>query len=156
MDKISKLALLLFLAIGTSCHKDEASPIPTIFTQLEGRWQFEEGILDGMEVDEWNETTMEISIFSDSSVKVICSNQPQNRVNIWPEESTLYLKKLSERSFYRDDEIDVLTSFSESKLALSMQPPREWSYDEECDAPEVSAFQCSNEGTWYFILKKDN
>jgi hypothetical protein len=156
MDKISKLALLLFLSIGTSCHKDEVSPLPTVFTQLEGRWQFEEGILDGMEVEEWSEASMKISIVSDSSIKIICANQPLGRVNIWPEESTLYLKKLSERSFYRNDEIDVLTSFFESKLTLSMQPPREWSYDEECDAPEVSAFQCSNEGTWYFVLNKDN
>jgi hypothetical protein len=108
-----------------------------------------------MEVEEWNEVSMEISIVSDSSIKVICSNQPLGRVNIWPDESILYLKKLFEKSFYRHDEINVLTSFFESKLTLYMHPPREWSYKEECDAPEINGFQCSNEGSWYFILNKE-
>lgn len=83
-------------------------------------------------------------------------NQPTNRKKIWPDQSILYLKRSSERTFYRNDDIDIhITSF-EAELSISMQPPRDWSYDEECEAPEENAFQCSSEGTWSFILNKIN
>lgn len=63
MNKLLKILFLLFLSLGTSCNKDESSPFPAIFTQLEGEWQFEDGILDGMRADIWTQHPWKLALF---------------------------------------------------------------------------------------------
>jgi len=154
---VEKLIVSLTLISLLSCNEDKDSPSPSIITELEGVWQIESGILDLQEVESWSETTMKISSISDSSVSIVCENQPLGRENIWPSQSTLELisGNVNQGLFWRNDGIDVRISFRTSgSLLIDIHPPREWSYNEECIEPDTNGFLCSSEGKWDFLIKK--
>lgn len=121
---------------------------------FEGDWHMQIAILDFMEDEGWSQTEMMISVVNDSVLSIRSENQPPERINIWPEKSSLTLSKESGGFvFRREDGIDVSLSLH-NKLKIFMHPPREWSYQEECIPPDVSGFQCEDEGRWDFELVK--
>ena len=152
MSKYSLIGLWLVSLLCSSCNQDDETPIPALLMELEGTWQFEYGYLDSNEFEDWSKASMIISILSDSSISVEVVNQPSNRLNIWPSESILTVKKPIEfELFVRNDGI-ITNMFVKDSLKISMHPPREWSYDEECPEDE-NLLVCSEGGAWQFLLR---
>lgn len=124
----------------------------SIIDTLEGTWKFEQGILDSKEDEEWDVALMTIEMVEDSTILVSCTGQPQNRKNIWPNESQLILQNTNPIfKFIRDDGIHISVSLIDDALTITMQPPRQWSYSEECPNDE-NLLVCSEGGVWQFFL----
>lgn len=143
--------LTISLCLCISCAKDQEIN-PPILISLEGTWQFEQGILDSKEDEEWDVALMTIEMIEDSTLFTSCTDQPQNRKNIWPNESQLMLQNTDPIfKFIRDDGIHISVSLIDDALTMTMQPPRQWSYSEECPNDE-NLLVCSEGGVWQFVL----
>ena len=142
------------MVVVVGCGDDDGIKVRTILTELEGTWEFKRGILDSQIFESWSDTEMEVRILSESSLFITCSNQPEHREIIWPSEFIIYLKRSSSErfgDFYRDDFIEMRFRI-DSLLHIGMNPPMEWSYEEEQCPPDGEVLACSERGVWSFDL----
>lgn len=152
-----KLTLLSLCILGMSlsgCHENDNTN--NEFGAIPGIWVPEVVTLDGNVQNDWHSTTFEVQVQESEQLIMICKNQPEQRVIIWPNESTLSLvSKKNSQIFYfkRDDNIDINLNTSPESLMLSMHPSRELSYESECPDDD-SHLICQEEGKWLFKLLK--
>ncbi|HCX24622.1 MAG: hypothetical protein CMB80_22780 [Flammeovirgaceae bacterium] len=143
------LACAFFLS---SCREND--PSPSHLVDFVGTWKVETVILDEKIEDDWDFTQFEITLMDKEGLLVSCVDQPDSRILIWPDKSSLQLMSNEPLTiFQRDDGIEVLLMLSHEELLVQMHPPRSFSYDVEC-LDDDYYLVCSEEGQWRFSLIK--
>lgn len=147
------LTSLLFLIMLINCDDDAGS---SPLTSFDGEWIIEQATLDSETQQDWTSTRVKIVVQNDTLLEMTCMGQPVNRKAILPAHSTLsLLTRMDDNTFKftRHDGIDFFAVRRDTKLEVYLQPPRAWSYEEECPQDD-SLFICSEGGVWNFTFEK--
>ncbi len=154
---ISVLLILVSNILG--CNDPSKQQNVTLLDSISGQWYVESATLDGVLIDDWNQMEMYI-INKEDSIKAESVNQANNGNKIWPSNTKWFLTSTNETTFgtpsgtfIRNDDIDISVFLIEEELHISIHPPREWSYDEDCPDDNYELI-CREEGMWEFVLTK--